>query len=87
MKYICIRAELIYDRPANNSFQNWVDLVGDGSYAFRNLLPYYEKSYTLTALNMSKRAANSLVTYNLGVFDNYPGLTGLPHSPLERHKA
>ena len=55
-----------------------MDLVG----AFGNLLPYYEKSYTLTAPNTSKRAANFSVTYNLDVFNNYLGLTELPHSPL-----
>ena len=82
VKYICIRAELIYDRPANNSFQKWVDLVGNGSYAFGNLLPYYKKSCTLTAPNTSKRAANSSVTYNPGVFDNSSGLTGLRRCPL-----
>lgn len=72
--------------PANNSFQKWMDLVGDGSYAFRNLLPYYEKIRTLTAPNTSKRAANSSVTYNPGVFDISPGLTWLLRSPFGWNK-
>lgn len=73
---------MVYHRPTNNSFQKWVDLVGDDSYAFGSLLLYYEKSCTLTAPNTSKRAASSSVTYNPGALDNSPGLTGLPRSPL-----
>lgn len=48
----------------------WANQVGDESYTFENLLPYYEKSVSFTAPDFSKRYTNSTLDYDRTVFDN-----------------
>ncbi|KAF2497648.1 alcohol oxidase, partial [Lophium mytilinum] len=64
---------LVYHRGTKGSYQKWADQVGDDSYAWDNLLPYFEKSCTLTPPNTTERFANATVTYNANVFDNSLG--------------
>ena len=57
-------------RGTLGSFQNWADMVGDQSYTFNNVLPYFQKSVTFTPPNFSKRANNSTLNYDISAFNN-----------------
>lgn len=52
---------MIYQRATVGSFDVWADLVGDDSYRWEEMLPYYVKSSNYTTPNMQKRAANASV--------------------------
>ena len=51
----------------------WADQVGDQSYTFDNLLPYFKRSCHLTPPDYSKRQLNGTVDYDSTVFDNGVG--------------
>lgn len=55
---------MIYQRGTRGSYQKWADDVGDQSYTFDNLLPYFKKSNQFTAPNTSRRAANASAEFN-----------------------
>jgi len=55
---------MVYQRSTNGAQQNWADQVGDDSWTFENLLPYYKKSVNFTAPDMSLRSANSTPSFN-----------------------
>ena len=55
---------MVYQRGTVGSYQNWADTVGDQSYAWKNFLPYFQKSVTFTPPNMSLRFANSTPQYD-----------------------
>lgn len=57
---------MIYQRGTVGSYQRWADAVGDQSYAWDKLLPYFQKSVTFTPPNMSLRFANSTPEYDAG---------------------
>lgn len=58
-----------YTRSSRSSYQRWADLVGDSSYTFDNLLPFYKKSVRLTPPNLTKRnAANATPEYDPNSF-------------------
>jgi choline dehydrogenase-like flavoprotein len=59
---------MIYQRPDKGSLQKWADEVGDQSYTFDNLLPYYKKSCQFTPPS-PVRAANATAEYNPSAFD------------------
>lgn len=48
----------------------WARQVGDESYTFENLLPYYEKSVHFTGPDFTKRYTNSTLDYDETVFNN-----------------
>lgn len=52
---------LAYHRGTTQSYDLWAKAVGDNSYTFSNLLPYFRKSVQYTPPNMSIRAANASV--------------------------
>ncbi|KAH6677509.1 hypothetical protein B0J14DRAFT_615670 [Halenospora varia] len=58
---------LIYQRGARESYAKWTNGVGDQSYTFDALLPYFKKSIKFTA-PPSARAANASAEYNPGAF-------------------
>ena len=64
---------MIYQRGTNDSYQMWADLVGDDSYKFEKLLPYFTKSICFTPPNMDLRYANSTPLYDLSVMGNCSG--------------
>ncbi|KAH9984868.1 choline dehydrogenase [Xylariaceae sp. FL0662B] len=39
---------MMYQRPDEGSLQQWADMVGDQSYNFKNMLPYFQKSCKFT---------------------------------------
>ncbi|RMZ34121.1 hypothetical protein D0859_01723 [Hortaea werneckii] len=47
------RNYFLYHRPTVDSMQQWADLVGDQSWTWDNLLPYYKKSVHYTPFNES----------------------------------
>lgn len=55
---------MAYQRGTVGSFARWASLVGDDSYQWENVLPYYQKSVTFTPPNQSKRAANATPEYD-----------------------
>ncbi|EMD93796.1 hypothetical protein COCC4DRAFT_65990 [Bipolaris maydis ATCC 48331] len=60
-----------YHRGTVGSYQRWADLVGDQSYVFDKVLPFFKKSSTLTPPNLEKRnAPNATVRYDASAFDN-----------------
>lgn len=52
---------MIYHRGTIGSYQLWADEVGDQSYTFDNLLPFFEKGVNFTQANAQLRAANATV--------------------------
>jgi choline dehydrogenase len=51
--------------------QKWADQVGDDSYLWENVLPYFKQSPTVTPPNLAKRfPTNSTVLENYSVYDN-----------------
>ncbi|KAF2676342.1 GMC oxidoreductase [Lentithecium fluviatile CBS 122367] len=62
---------MTYHRGTVGSYQRWADLVGDLSYTFDNLLPYFKRTATVTPPNLQKRnAPNATVLYEPSAFDN-----------------
>lgn len=55
---------MVYQRGTVGSYQKWADVVGDQSYAWKNFLPFFQKSVTFTPPNMSLRSANSTPQYD-----------------------
>lgn len=53
------RNYLIYQRGTIGSFDKWASEVGDSSYKWQKVLPYYQKSTHYTPANTMTRAANS----------------------------
>lgn len=66
---------MTYHRGTNASYQMWADAVGDQSYNFENLLPWFEKSVNFTPPDQNLRFANGSPEYDASVmFDaNNPG--------------
>ena len=62
-----------YHRGTKGSYQLWADMVGDQSYTFDRILPYFKRSCTLTPPNLQKRnAPNATVLYNPFACDHGP---------------
>lgn len=64
---------MIYQRPDTGSMQLWADMVGDQSYTFENMLPYYKKSVQFTPPDTSMRDRNATTQYDAGAFDSTGG--------------
>ncbi|CAL3966154.1 unnamed protein product [Diplocarpon coronariae] len=58
---------MIYQRGTKESYQQWADAVGDQSYTFDNLFPYFQKSVKFTPPGPT-RAANASAEYNAAAF-------------------
>jgi choline dehydrogenase len=59
---------MIYQRGDTGSYQKWADAVGDDSYTFDNLLPYFKKSVKFKPPNDALRADNATPEYNSAAF-------------------
>ena len=66
----CYTVDAIKYRPSVGSFQKWATAVGDDSFTFDRILPYYKKSVTFTPPNYSKRFTNTTLNYDPNAFDN-----------------
>lgn len=56
-------------RGTVGSYQAWADQVGDQSYTWENMLPYFKKSIVFTPPDTSKRAPNASVVFNSNAFE------------------
>jgi choline dehydrogenase len=70
---------MIYQRGTNASYQRWADLVGDESYTFDRLLPYFERSICFTPPNAALRFANSSPPYDASVMGDCQGPLSLTY--------
>jgi choline dehydrogenase len=61
------------DRGTKQSYQKWADEVGDQSYTFDNLLPFFQKSVTFEPPNNNIRPLNSTPGYDAASFGNTGG--------------
>ncbi|KAG4412359.1 hypothetical protein IFR04_014516 [Cadophora malorum] len=65
---------MAYLRGTKGSYQRWADQVGDQSYTFPGLLPFFQKSAHFTPPNLTKRATfNATPLYDPSAFDNTKG--------------
>ena len=61
---------MAYHRSNVGAYQRWADTVGDQSFTFPNILPYFKKSCHLTAPDYAKRdAPNATVQYDPTAFE------------------
>ncbi|KAL9084935.1 MAG: hypothetical protein Q9159_004979 [Coniocarpon cinnabarinum] len=74
------RNYMIYQRGTNDSYQMWADMVGDQSYQFENLLPYFTDGICFTPPNMDARYANSTPLYDASVMGNCSGPLSIAYS-------
>ncbi|KAF4552256.1 GMC oxidoreductase-like protein 12 [Elsinoe fawcettii] len=61
---------MIYQRPDRGSMQQWADQVGDSSFTWDAMQPYFRKSAKLTPPNTTKRAANATTKFRAEAFDS-----------------
>ena len=65
---------MAYHRGTIGSYDRWANVVGDESYTFKNLLPYFEKSCSFSPPNNAKRQTpNATVKYDTNVFSSMGG--------------
>ncbi|KAJ4384802.1 hypothetical protein N0V86_000405 [Didymella sp. IMI 355093] len=65
---------MAYHRGTKGAYQRWADMVGDQSYTFDRLLPYFKRTSSLTPPNLGKRRApNATVLYDANAFENKLG--------------
>ncbi|CAD6442243.1 d34d526b-2779-4c26-b517-ea3c29081a36 [Sclerotinia trifoliorum] len=63
---------MIYQRGTKQSYQQWADAVGDQSYTFDSLFPYFQKSVHFTPPGPS-RASNASAEYSASAFSSSGG--------------
>lgn len=56
-------------RGTIGSYQQWANIVGDQSFTFDRILPYFEKSINYTLPNYAKRGPNSQIKIDPSVFN------------------
>ncbi|MCJ1372495.1 hypothetical protein MMC20_003720 [Loxospora ochrophaea] len=62
------RNYLAYQRGTTGSYQQWANAVGDQSFTFSNLLPYFKKSPEFTPPNLAKRETGGPVSFDPSAF-------------------
>ncbi|KAF7177335.1 hypothetical protein CNMCM7691_005294 [Aspergillus felis] len=63
---------MLYHRPTADSMQKWADEVGDESYTFKRMLPYFKKSCHYTPPN-PRLYVNATITQTPDAFDPFGG--------------
>lgn len=64
---------MTYQRGPKGAYQKWADAVGDPSYTFERLLPYFQKSVTFTPPDSANRPANATPDYDSASIGNAQG--------------
>ncbi|KAL6689976.1 GMC oxidoreductase-like protein [Trichoderma pleuroticola] len=59
---------LIYQRATVGALQQWADAVDDQSYAWANILPFYQKSAAYTPARADLRLSNATAVNDTGAF-------------------
>ncbi|KAL8835775.1 MAG: hypothetical protein Q9205_000443 [Flavoplaca limonia] len=54
-----------YQRTTEGALQQWAEKVGDSSWSYDSVSPYYSKSISFTPPDMSKRIANATPDYDI----------------------
>lgn len=74
---------LAYHRGTVGTYQKWADVVGDQSYTYPNVLPFFKKSSRLWPPDFAKRATpNATFTYDPTAFNEAkPGPLQVSWSP------
>ena len=67
------RNVLAFHRGSKGSYQQWADAVGDQSFTFENLLPFFKKSPHFTPPDLAKRGPGSEVEYDDAAFSEKGG--------------
>ncbi|KAL8904945.1 MAG: hypothetical protein Q9207_002939 [Kuettlingeria erythrocarpa] len=67
------RNYMVYQRGTTSSYQKWADAVGDQSYIFTRLLPFFEKSIKFTPPDQNLRFSNGTPEYDPTVLGNGSG--------------
>ena len=62
-----------FNRGSTGSYQQWADTVGDQSFTFASLLPFFKKSVNFTAPNYGKRETGGTVLYDPDAFSTSSG--------------
>ncbi|KAK7961994.1 GMC oxidoreductase [Apiospora aurea] len=62
-----LRNFMLYQRGSAQSYDQWADAVGDSSYSWANLQPYFKKSVAFRPPS-SSRAPNATTEYNPAAF-------------------
>ncbi|KAL8650553.1 MAG: hypothetical protein Q9226_005098, partial [Calogaya cf. arnoldii] len=65
------RNYMIYHRPTVGAMQKWADEVGDQSYTWDNILPFFKKSCNFTSFN--KALYNATISQDPSAFDPQGG--------------
>ncbi|KAI7161839.1 hypothetical protein KC349_g2557 [Hortaea werneckii] len=60
---------MVYHRAINGSYDKWAHNVGDSSYTFEQLLPYYERSVNVTFPSNDTRLENATVNFDRGAYN------------------
>lgn len=63
---------MIHHRGSKGSYEKWADLVGDESYTYDAMEPYFKRAVTLTPPDESKRRSNASTQYDEEAFST-PG--------------
>ncbi|KAI6408869.1 hypothetical protein MCOR20_005236 [Pyricularia oryzae] len=64
---------MIYQRGSKQSYQKWADAIGDNSYTWDALLPYFKKSVAFITPPGSSRFENATAEYNPQAFSSSGG--------------
>ncbi|KAL4976238.1 hypothetical protein BDW66DRAFT_159801 [Aspergillus desertorum] len=67
------RHYMVYQRGTKGSYNQWADITGDGSWGWKSVLPYFQRSVNLTPANMTARFPNTTVTYDPAGFKQSGG--------------
>ena len=69
-------------RGTVGAYKKWADQVGDDSFTFQNLLPYFEKSPNFTSPNFStlNLSPGDNITYDSTVFSSSGGALHVSYS-------
>ncbi|TEY47566.1 hypothetical protein BOTCAL_0304g00010 [Botryotinia calthae] len=63
---------MVYQRGTKQSYQKWADAVGDQSYTFDGLFPYFQKSVRFTPPG-SSRASNASAEFSASAYSSSGG--------------
>ncbi|KAI7370855.1 alcohol oxidase, partial [Hortaea werneckii] len=62
------RNQMIYDRGSKGSYDYWAELVGDESYKWDNILPFFKRSMQFNPPNVGARGENATPSYDLEAY-------------------
>jgi choline dehydrogenase len=77
----CACTILKINSGSKETYDAWAALVGDSSYTFDNLLPYFKKSINFTPPAKGKRFSNVTTRYNAAAFSPSGGPLHVSYAP------